>query len=53
MEERNLPLQEALKLNTEAPGAGPQGAEEDFAGWIWIACWWRCRASQPRVTAAT
>jgi len=33
MEERNLPLQEALKLNTEALGGGPQGAEEDFAGW--------------------
>jgi integrase len=33
MEERNLPLQEALKLNIEALGGGPQGAEEDFAGW--------------------
>ena len=33
MEERNLPLQEALKLNTEALGGGPQAAEEDFAGW--------------------
>ena len=33
MEERNLPLQEALKLNTEALGGGPQAADEDFAGW--------------------
>jgi integrase len=33
MEERNLPLQEALKLNTEALGGGPQQGEEDFAGW--------------------
>jgi integrase len=33
MEVRNIPLQEALKLNTEALGGGPQGAEEDFAGW--------------------
>lgn len=33
MEERNLSLQEALKLNTEALGGGPQGGEDDFAGW--------------------
>jgi hypothetical protein len=33
MEERNLPLQKALKLNTEALGGGPQAADEDFAGW--------------------
>lgn len=34
MEESNLPLEGGpLKLNTEAPGGGPQGAEEDFAGW--------------------
>lgn len=33
MEERNLPLQEALKLNTEALGGDLQGGDEDFAGW--------------------
>jgi len=32
MEERNLPLQEALKLNTEALAGGPQQGDEDFAG---------------------
>ncbi|NBQ21106.1 MAG: site-specific integrase [Synechococcaceae bacterium WB6_3B_236] len=34
MEERNIPsLQEALKLNTEELGGGPQQGEVDFAGW--------------------
>jgi|LauGreDrversion4_2_1035121.scaffolds.fasta_scaffold55321_3 integrase len=33
MEERNLPLQEALKLNTEALGGDLQGGDEDFVGW--------------------
>ncbi len=37
MEERNLPLQEALKLNTEALGGGPQQGDEDFAGWPEVA----------------
>jgi integrase len=32
MEERNLSLQDALKLNTELL-SGPQGADEEFAGW--------------------
>lgn len=32
MEERNLSLQDALKLNTELL-YGPQGTDEDFAGW--------------------
>jgi hypothetical protein len=31
MEERNLSMQDALKLNTELL-SGPQGAEEEFAG---------------------
>ena len=33
MEERNLSMQDAVKLNTEAPPSGPQMADEDFAGW--------------------
>lgn len=33
MEERKLSLQEALKLNTEALGGGPQEGDEEFAGW--------------------
>lgn len=33
MEERNLSLQDALKLNTEALAGGPQQGDEDFAGW--------------------
>ncbi|MFM7652111.1 MAG: hypothetical protein ACKO5M_04165 [Vulcanococcus sp.] len=36
MEERNLSLQEALKLNTELL-AGPQQAGDDFAGWQEVA----------------
>jgi integrase len=36
MEERNLSLQDALKLNTELL-AGPQGTTEDFAGWPEVA----------------
>ena len=36
MEERNLSMQEALKLNTEAL-SGPQMADEDFAGWPEVA----------------
>lgn len=36
MEERNLSLQEALKLNTELL-AGPQSTEEEFAGWPEVA----------------
>ena len=37
MEERNLSLQEALKLNTELLGGGPQQGDEDFAGWEAVA----------------
>ena len=37
MEERNLPLQEALKLNTEALAGGLQQGDEDFAGWPEVA----------------
>ena len=33
MEERKLSLKDALKLNTEALGGGPQQGEVDFAGW--------------------
>ncbi len=33
MEERNLSLQDALKVNTETLAGGPQEGEEDFAGW--------------------
>jgi len=33
MEERNQSLHDALKLNTEALGGGPQEGEQDFAGW--------------------
>ena len=33
MEERNLSLQDALKVNTELLAGGPQEGEEDFAGW--------------------
>ena len=33
MEERNLSLQDALKVNTETLAGGPQEVEEDFAGW--------------------
>jgi integrase len=36
MEERNLSMQDALKLNTELL-AGPQDAEEEFAGWPEVA----------------
>ena len=38
MEERNLSLQDALKLNTEALGGGAQqGGGEDFSGWPEVA----------------
>ncbi|MFM7674786.1 MAG: site-specific integrase [Synechococcus sp.] len=37
MEERNLSLQDALKLNTELLGGVPQHGEEDFAGWPEVA----------------
>lgn len=37
MEERNLSLQDALKLNTELLGGGPQPAGDDFAGWPEVA----------------
>jgi len=33
MEERNLNLQDALKVNTETLAGSPQEGEEDFAGW--------------------
>jgi integrase len=33
MEERKLSLKEALNLNTELLGGGPQQGEDDFAGW--------------------
>lgn len=37
MEERNLSLQEALKLNTELLGGGLQPGGEDFTGWEAVA----------------
>jgi len=37
MEERVLSLQDALKLNTEALGGGPQEGVDDFAGWEAVA----------------
>ena len=33
MEERNHSLHDALKLNTQLLGGGPQEGEQDFAGW--------------------
>jgi integrase len=33
MDERNLSLHDALKLNTEALGGSPQEGQDDFAGW--------------------
>jgi integrase len=37
MEERNLSLQDAVKLNTEALSGGPQQGAEDFRGWEAVA----------------
>ena len=37
MEERNLSLKEALKLNTELLGGGPQQGGDEFAGWPEVA----------------
>lgn len=37
MEERNLSLQDALKLNTELLGGSPQASDEEFAGWPEVA----------------
>jgi integrase len=37
MEERNLSLQDALKLNTELLGGTPQQGGDDFAGWAEVA----------------
>jgi integrase len=37
MEERNLSLQDAVKLNTEALSGGPQQGDGDFSGWEAVA----------------